>query len=208
MLNHISYIVRKIKNFTYENYTINGKLCNLSQEDISILLSLSDYVEEYTDLDGNDIIGNKLNDYINKDIKVQIDTGNIPGYFDTFSSFLAKNKIELMSSAFYIRDMDFLYKRDDSKRIRFYFQNIRIISTLRHTADYEHRVGNELDLFFHTPEKVIMLTFEYNENDITTNKLNKLEHLTTNPSVIQRKQFLANILINSHNSYGDLLNML
>ena len=217
MLDNISYIVKKIKNFTYENYRIKGKLCNLSQDDIYNISLISDYVEEHTDLDGNDISDNKLNNFIDKDIKIQIDTGSITSYFDTFSSFLIKNKVELIQNEFYIRDIEwlFLYKKDDEyhgEKLDLYFHNIKIIELLRKIADYEKKVGNDLELFFYKAENGLVLKIDYNENDLnnfTINKLNELNnHFFEKPDKEERKQIFINELIsllNEDNSYSALL---
>ena len=215
MLDNISYIVKRLKNSIYENYSIKGKLCNLSQDDISNISSIADYVEEYTGLDGNDITYDRLSNFIDKDINIQINTGGITGYFDTFSSFLIQNKVELIQNKFYIRDIDFLYKRGDecdSEKLDFYFQNIKIIKLLRKIADYEKKVGNDLELFFYKAENGLVLKIDYDENDLnnfTINKLNELKnHFFEKPDKEERKQIFINDLIsllNEDNSYSALL---
>ena len=215
MLDNISYIAKRLKNSIYENYSIKGKLCNLSQDDINNISLISNYVEEYTDLDGNDITYDKLSNFIDKNIEIQISTGDIKGYFDTFSSFLIKNKIELLEPEFYIRDMDCLYKRGDecdSEKLDLYFKNIKIIKLLRKIADYEKKVGNDLELFFYKAENGLVLKIDYNENDLnnfTINKLNELNnHFFEKPDKEERKQIFINDLIsllNEDNSYSSLL---
>ena len=215
MLDNISYIVKRLKNSIYENYSIKGKLCNLSQDDISNISSIADYVEEYTGLDGNDIPYDRLSNFIDKDINIQINTGGITGYFDTFSSFLIQNKVELIQDKFYIRDMDCLYKKDDEyhgEKLDLYFQNIKIIKLLRKIADYEKKAGNDLELFFYKAENGLVLKIDYDENDLnnfTINKLNELKnHFFEKPDKEERKQIFINDLIsllNEDNSYSSLL---
>ena len=125
MLDNISYIAKRLQNFRSENHSLKGKFGNLSEEDIQNISQIWAYVEECTAANGDSIHKDNLIDFVNGPVEVQISTGNIKGYFDTFSSFIIRNEIEASQDRFYIRDLDVLSeegRRCDSKKLTNYFK--------------------------------------------------------------------------------------
>lgn len=202
MLKNIEYIVKRLESFKYENSSIKGNIYTLSQVDIDNISPIFSHVEECSTLEGVNI--SDVDDYrfnIGNNIKIQVSTGNISGYYDSFSSFINKNKIKLNSDDFYIRDINFLSTRDkgSNEQVNNYFNNIKFIDFLTDIADYKKESAGNLELFFYKTKRGLTLKINYNKSDISSLSISNLaelkSHFFEKPDKEERKQIFINSLI-------------
>lgn len=214
MLKHIVFVIHRLERTEFTVLSAKGIVSNLSQSDIDHILPIFEHIPECEDADGNSIFDNTIRNYIGQDISIQINTGSVKGYFDTFSSFIQKNKTALKQDEFYVRDIDALYQGDKKQHgnLDAYFKNIALITLLREVADYEKQIGSDLELFFYKAEKGLTLNINYLVENLDGLFLNKLNDLKTQFSSShdreERKQIFINELINllnDENSYVVLL---
>jgi len=214
MLEHIIFLLRRLESPEFTGLSAKGIISNLTQVDVGHILPAFEHVNECEDADGNSIFDNTIDSYIGQCITIQINTGSVQGYYNSFTSFIHKNKTELKQDVFYIRDIDFFRQSDESNHSKLdaYLKNIGLINLLKSIANYEKQVGNDLELFFYKAEKGLTLNINYTEEDLDDLCLDKLNDLSGQFSNShgreERKQVFINELINllsNNSSYSVLL---
>ncbi len=213
MLVNIIDIVKKIKNYKYENHIIKGDLC-LTNDDIGNINKINDLVE-LQDSSDEFFSPENLTDHINEDISIEINVNNIKGYYDSSSSFIIQNKIEFKVKTFYLKEEDFFYKEGQkcsNERINNYLNNIKLIDFLKSISDYKNQLGSDLELFFYQAKKGLKLKIDYQFNDLkplNINILNELEnHFFDKPDKEERKQIFINELVSLLKNDGSYKNLL
>lgn len=213
MLKNIIHIVKKLKHYKYENNIIKGDL-HLTNDDIENINQIESLIELRL---GDDFVSNdSLNAHINKNISLEINAGDIRGYYDKSSSFLIKNKIQLNTEPFYIKEIDCFYKQGEkcsNEQINNYLDNIELIDFLKSIADYKSQIGSDLELFFYQAEKGLELKIDYQLNNLQSLDIHKLtelkNHFFEKPDKEERKQIFINELVSllkNDGSYRNFLN--
>ncbi len=216
MLKSIVSIVKILKEYEYSNAgLIKGKLCNLTSKNIDLLNDIETHIDLRSSSD-EFFKKDDLKIHLNNDIFIEISAENIANYYNSFSSFLNKNKIKKPEKEFYIKDIDYFCDEKgkcSNQKLVNYFKNIELIEFLKSIADYESKTGSFLELFFYKSEQGgLKLNINYNDKDLESlniGNLNELKnHLLNKPDKEERKQIFVNEAIEflkKNNSYAYFL---
>jgi hypothetical protein len=214
MLKDIVPILRRLDGYEYHNGFINAVLNCLDVNDV-ININKIDLFDDFQDNLGNFFSKDDLNSYIGKKISFQINASNVKNFYDTFSSFLNKNKIQSPDSEFYIKEFDYLHNIDvkcDNEKINNYFANIKLIEILKSISNYQSKIGTDLELFFYKIESGgLKLKINYDVDSLpflNPEKLNELENHFIKIDKEERKKIFINEIIGllkNDNSYSSLL---
>jgi hypothetical protein len=214
MLKYIVPILRKLDDYKYNNGFIDAVLNCLDDNDVLNINKLN-LVDDFQDNLGNFFSEDELNLHIEKKISFQIDVRSVKNFYDTFSSFLNKNKIQSPNDEFYIKEFDYLHDVDvkcDNEKINNYFANIKLIEILESISDYQNKIGTDLELFFYKVESGgLKLKINYDIDSLPLlnhKKLNELENHFKKTDKEERKKIFINEIIGllkNDNSYGFLL---
>ena len=132
MLRKIVNITKELNNYLYKDNCIHGDFLCLNNNRNNIK-EITNYIDEL-ECEGASVSESDLDDYIGKIINITIRVSNMKEYYDSFSSFLNKNKTTLTVDKFYIKEIDYFYdtgKDIDNQLISNYFKNIQLNKYIR-----------------------------------------------------------------------------
>lgn len=216
LIENIILLKHRLSDLQAAEFGIKGNIENLNSSDISVIKKIWEFIDEfYNIVDNETIYIEDINNYISANVRIEIKTGNVPGYYNTSKDFLSGNKIKCVSTKFYIEELNYIEGSGTiiPPIIQAYKLNIEIISLLSEIADYKKELGNKLELFFYKSEKGVSLDIDYNEDDLKNFKAVKIPdlkaQLLNSIDSVERKQLFVNELISdldkNGNSYSNLL---
>ncbi len=215
MLKDLVSIIRNLDSYKYQEGFISATLNYLNDSDVQNINKNIKLIDEFQDDSNNFFSKDDINSYIGKKISFQINVSNIKFFYNTFSSFLNKNKIQSPDSEFYIKELDCFCGGDiecNNEQLNYYFTNIKLIEILKNIADYQSKIGTDLELFFYKAESGgLKLKINYDVNNLSSlnnEKLNELKNHFEKQDKEERKKIFINELIGllkNDNSYSYLL---
>ncbi|KAF3983942.1 MAG: hypothetical protein HFP81_04800 [Methylococcales symbiont of Hymedesmia sp. n. MRB-2018] len=217
MLKNLISIIRSLDkdDYQYQQGFIKATLNSLNESDIKNINEAASIIDEFKNDTDSFFSADELNLYVGKTIKFQINVSNTRNFYNNFSSFLNKNKIQSPNSEFYIKELDYLYSGSgecDNKQVDDYFKNIKLIEILKSISNYQSEIGNDLELFFYKVESGgLKLKINYDSDNLSSlnnAKLSELKSHFTKSDKEERKIIFINEMIGllkNNNSYNFLL---
>lgn len=214
MLKDLISIIRNLDSYKYQEGFISATLNCLDDSDVQNINKI-DLIDGFQDDLNIFFSKDDLNSYIGLKISFQINVSNIKNFYNTFSFFLNKNKIQLSNSEFYIKEFDYLHDSNikcDNEQVNNYFTNIKLIEILKSISNYQSKTGSDLELFFYKVESGgLKLKINYDMDNLlplNNEKLNELKNHFEKQDKEERKKIFINELIGllkNNNSYSYLL---
>lgn len=139
-----------------------GSINTLSQDDIDAIIPLEELqlIEIFTD-NSISIEKNQLIDFIGQKVKLEINTGEIPNYFETLEDFIAGNKFECKLIDFYIADVEYRENISANDLVVNYKSNLQLIDFLKDISENKKILSNEIELFFYKSGKGATIKISY-----------------------------------------------
>lgn len=139
-----------------------GSINILSQDDIDAIIPLEELqlIEIFTD-NSISIEKNQLIDFIGQKVKLEINTGEIPNYFETLEDFIAGNKFECKLIDFYIADVEYRENISANDLVVNYQSNLQLIDFLKDISENKKILSNEIELFFYKSGKGATIKISY-----------------------------------------------
>src|SRR6218665_90022 len=207
ILDHAVILAQKLQHKTHDaGYSCGDFLLTIAEVDSIVKLKEENLIEILnTQNEGIDSLC--LNDHIGEIIKLEIKTGDINNYFESFADFIEGNKYENKLKDFYISEILYRENIDSNVEIDLYKQNLLLISFLRQIADTERRKGSALELLFYRSGQGTDLILDYNLKDLKYNQPSDIlmfkAHFEDAGSGEDKKQLFVNELVNFINSCGN-----
>lgn len=203
IISDIRQLRLRISRLKADNIVFSGVINSLSTEDISTLKSISEYiVDSYLVKNNSSIsIEDNISQYVGENVFVEIKTGDIANYYETFFDFVSGNKFSITKSDYYIAELDYLDGESSPPRELIDFQiNLQLIDFLIELSDYKKEIGNSmLELFFYKNEKGVTIKINYDVDDFKNIKIKKIKELeeqvvSGNNSIEKRKLFVYELI--------------
>lgn len=126
------------------------------------------------------ILVDEIDNYLNKVVYVELRTGNVNSYFETFEDFLRGNKFKSINKDFYISELDYLSTDVTSNsQIDLYNTNIQLIDFLTSISNSDIKIGDKLKLIiYRNSNNLLEININYKIEDLELfSKIKNLESL-------------------------------
>lgn len=155
LLNSTVVIIRLIESKKADSFSTTGfiEINAVSIDHIKLMLD-NEIIEIVTVGESDDIkniFKEDINNFIAKQVHLEIRTGGVNCYFETINDFLNGNKFTLKDKLFYIAENDY-YSYESTvvnELVSNYFKNIELIDFLNSLSHSQHQIGNQLKYYFY-----------------------------------------------------------
>lgn len=207
-------VSEQLQNRIYDTGHLKGNLQMTSALIRALEHLKTEKLIEVFNIDNEELDTSQLSQFENIVLKIEINTGEINNFFETFVDFVAGNKYKCTLSDFYI--VDIKYRQGTSKNIQIekYRINLEIIKFLSDFAEHEKKINGIIQLFFYSAGKAAKLELDYSVDKLPENfNLTSTHKLLTdfnegNLSEDKKQVFLnelMNLLQATANNYLSLL---
>lgn len=148
-------------------------------EHIKLLFGL-DLIEVMDFEKVNSILINDIDNYLNQSVYLELRTGNVSCYFETFDDFIRGNKFSPLNKDFYIAELDYSsVDKINNESIKLYNVNIQLIDFLTSISNSDIKIGDKLKLIiYRNTNSSLEININYNIDDlILFSKIENLEEL-------------------------------
>jgi hypothetical protein len=175
-------LIRKALEITAVDSISSDGFLNVNNDNIEHIKSLFDFdLIEVVDFDKvNSILINDIDNYINQSVYLELRTGNVSCYFETFDDFIRGNKFKPLNKDFYIAELDYSsLEKIDNELIKLYDVNIQLIDFLTTISNSDIKIGDKLKLIiYRNTNSLLEININYNINDLSLfSKIENLEEL-------------------------------
>ena len=184
MMNQLAstVLIRKALEITAVDSISSDGFLNVNNDNIEHIKSLFDFdLIEVMDFDKvNSILINDIDNYINQSVYLELRTGNVSCYFETFDDFIRGNKFKPLNKDYYIAELDYSsLEKIDNELIKLYDVNIQLIDFLTTISNSDIKIGDKLKLIiYRNTNSLLEININYNINDLSLfSKIENLEEL-------------------------------
>lgn len=173
LLNSTVEIIRLIDSKKADSFSTTGfiEINSITIDHIKLMLD-NEIIEIVTVGESDDIkniFKEDINNFIAKQVHLEIRTGGVNYYFETINDFLNGNKFTLKDKLFYIAEND--YYSDEStvvnELVSNYFKNIELIEFLNSLSHSQHQIGNQLKYYFYRiSNSIVEIDIKYSVKDL------------------------------------------
>ena len=152
---------------------------NVNNDNIEHIKSLFGFdLIEVMDFDKvNSILINEIDNYLNQSVYLELRTGNVSCYFETFDDFIRGNKFKPLNKDFYIAELDYSsVDKIDNELIKLYDVNIQLIDFLTSISNSDIKIGDKLKLIiYRNASSLLEININYNIDNL--HLFSKIENL-------------------------------
>ncbi|MFV8362984.1 hypothetical protein ACNQGO_06290 [Flavobacterium sp. ZT3P35] len=208
LLNSTVEIIRLIESKKADSFSTTGfiEINAVCIDHIKLMLD-NEIIEIVTFGESDDIkniFKEDVNNFIDKQVHLEIRTGGVNCYFETINDFLNGNRFKLKNELFYIAENDFYSEVStiDNELINNYNKNIELIDFLNSLSHSQHQIGNQLKYYFYRiSNSIVEIDIKYSVNDLMFfSDLEGIEELKTEFSETvsnkDKKELFINELVN------------
>lgn len=117
----------------------------------------------------NNVFKTNLGQYLDKKVYLELRTGNVSSYYETFNDFLQGNKFKLQVEYYFIAEIDYFNDGTviSNNVISNYNKNIEFLNLLESLSHTNYDVGNQLKYYFYrVSNSIIEININYSINDL------------------------------------------
>jgi len=201
-------IIRLIESKKADSFSITGfiEINTINIDHIKLMLDnkIIDIVTFGEPDDIRNIFKEDINDFIGKQVHLEISTGDVSCYFETINDFLNGNRFKLKNELFYIAEHDY-YSAELSvvnELVSKFYTNIELIDFLNSLSHSQHQIGNQLKYYFYRiSNSIVEIDIKYCVNDLMffsdLEGLNDLKREFSDPiSHKDKRELFINELVN------------
>lgn len=181
MMNQLTstVLIRKALEINKVDSISSDGFLNVNNDNIEHVKSLFGFdLIEIMDFDKvNNIFINDIDNYLNQSVYIELRTGNVSCYFETFDDFIRGNKFKPLNKDFYIAELDYSsVDKIDNELIKLYDINIQLIDFLTTISNSDFKLGDKLKLFiYRNTSSSLEININYDINDLSL--FSKIENL-------------------------------
>lgn len=173
LLNSTVEIIRLIESKKADPFSTTGfiEINAVSIDHIKLMLD-NEIIEIVTVGESDDIkniFKEDINNFIAKQVHLEIRTGGVNYYFETINDFLNGNKFSLKDKLFYIAENDY-YSHESTvvnELVNNYYKNIELIDFLNSLSHSQHQIGNQLKYYFYRiSNSIVEIDIKYSVIDL------------------------------------------
>lgn len=172
-------LIRKALEINKVDSISSDGFLNVNNDNIEHVKSLFGFdLIEIMDFDKvNNIFINDIDNYLNQSVYIELRTGNVSCYFETFDDFIRGNKFKPLNKDFYIAELDYSsVDKIDNELIKLYDINIQLIDFLTTISNSDFKLGDKLKLFiYRNTSSSLEININYDINDLSL--FSKIENL-------------------------------
>ena len=179
---HSTVLIRKALEISNVDSISSNGFLNVNNDNIEHIKSLFglDLIEVMDFEKVNSILINDIDNYLNQSVYLELRTGNVSCYFETFDDFIRGNKFRPLNKDFYIAELDYSsVDKIDNESIKLYNVNIQLIDFLTSISNSDIKIGDKLKLIiYRNTNSSLEININYNIDDlILFSKIENLEEL-------------------------------
>lgn len=179
---HSTVLIRKALEISNVDSISSNGFLNVNNDNIEHIKSLFglDLIEVMDFEKVNSILINEIDNYLNQSVYLELRTGNVSCYFETFDDFIRGNKFRPLNKDFYIAELDYSsVDKIDNESIKLYNVNIQLIDFLTSISNSDIKIGDKLKLIiYRNTNSSLEININYNIDDlILFSKIENLEEL-------------------------------
>lgn len=181
MMNQLNstVLIRKALEISNVDSISSDGFLNVNNDNIEHIKSLFgfDLIEVMDFEKVNSILINDIDNYLSQSVYLELRTGNVSCYFETFDDFIRGNKFKPLNKDFYIAELDYSsVDKIDNELIKLYDVNIQLIDFLTSISNSDIKIGDKLKLIiYRNTNSLLEININYNIDDL--NLFSKIENL-------------------------------
>lgn len=173
LLNSTVEIIRLIDSKKADSFSTTGfiEINAITIDHITLMLD-NEIIEIVTIGESDDIkniFKEDINNFITKQVHLEIRTGGVNCYFETINDFLNGNRFNLKNELFYIAENDYYSEENviNNELVGNYYKNIELIDFLNSLSHSQHQIGNQLKYYFYRiSNSIVEIDIKYSVKDL------------------------------------------
>ncbi|MBU0942111.1 MAG: hypothetical protein KKD36_11850 [Bacteroidetes bacterium] len=173
LLNSVVQVKRLIDLKEADSFSITGfiviNIANIKHIELMFENNIIEVLSVGEPDDIKNIFKEDINNFIDKQVHLEIRTGVVNCYFETINDFLNGNRFKLKNELFYIAENDYYSKVTiiDNELVNNYNKNIELIDFLNSLSHSQHQIGNQLKYYFYRiSNSIVEIDIKYSVNDL------------------------------------------